>query len=246
MTEEWAAGQGLGTSVEIVEKPPKNFLRDFFGIIFDPTKAFKNIIPIGYWVLIFLVILLAECGLEQVYHSQVINLTLQKMQEQAGGNPAQMQAAMQFYQNPAITRPMYFVFTALGNALFLLIIAVLSFFACTVILGGTAKFKQVWVVTCWAYIIMLLAGIVKTPLILAKNSVQAGLNFGLIFTENMVGTKLHSFFGAFDIFGIWHFIVMGIGLAILYKFTVKKGVGISFVIWLLMTIVGGIAAYFSA
>ena len=62
----------------------------------------------------------------------------------------------------------------------------------------------------------------------------------------MVGAKLHSFFGAFDIFGIWHFIVMGIGLAILYKFTVKKGISISFAIWLLMTLVGGITAYFSA
>ncbi len=246
MSEELAAGQGMEASIEIGVKPPKNFLRDFFGIIFDPAKAYKNIIPIGYWVMIFFVILLVECGLEQVYHNQVISLTLQKMQEQAGENAAQMQAATQFYQNPAITRPMYFVFTAFGNALMLLIIAVLSFFACSVILGGTARFKLVWVVSCWAYIIMLVAGIVKTPLILAKNSVEAGLNFGLIFTENMVGAKLHKFFGAFDIFGIWHFIVMGIGLAILYKFTVKKGISISFVIWLVMTVAGGIIAYFTA
>ena len=103
------------------------------------------------------------------------------MQEKAGESPAQMQAAMQFYQNQAITRAMYLVLTAFGNVIMLLITAVLSFFACTVLLGGMAKFKQVWVITCWAYIIMLIAGIVKTPLILAKNSIEAGLNFGLIF-----------------------------------------------------------------
>ncbi len=117
------------------------------------------------------------------------------------------------------------------------------FFIASVVFGGTAKFKQVWIVACWAYVIALLGILVKTPLILAKNSVEAGLNFGLIFSADMVGPKLNKFFNVIDIFGIWHFIIAGIGLAVLYKFSTKKGIGIAFIIWLLMTAVGGITAY---
>jgi hypothetical protein len=246
MTEELISEQGASGDSTALSRPPKNFLRDFFGVIFDPAKSFPNIIAIGSWVPILLVIILLSGGFEQAYHSQVINMSIQKLEARAGDNPQQMQGVMAFYQNAAITRPLFFISTALFQIVFLLIITILSFFVCSVLFGGTARFKQVWVVSLWAYIIALVGMLVKTLLVIAKNSVEAGLNFGLIFSENLVGPKLHGFFGAFDIFGIWHFIVMGIGLAILYKFTIKKGIGISFFIWLLMTLVGGVSAYVSA
>jgi hypothetical protein len=167
------------------------------------------------------------------------------MQESAAesGTPIPQQA-IDAIQSP-IARVISFFGVAVSQAAFILISAVLYFFLASVIFGGTAKFKQVWVVSCWAYVIAMLGQIVKTPLILAKNNIEAGLGFGLLFTEEMVGPKLHKFFGVIDIFGIWHFIVAGIGLAVLYKFTTKKGIGIAFIIWLLLTAIGGITAYLS-
>jgi hypothetical protein len=246
MIEETMPENDAGSATTAIQMPPKSFLNSFFGVITDPAKTFHNIIAVGSWVLILLVIILVAGGIEQVYHSQLIDMTIQKMQAKAGENAQQLDKIIEFYQNAALTRPIYFIITALGQIVVLLIITILCFFICTVMLGGTVKFKQVWVVSCWAYIIMLIGMLVRTPLIVAKNNIQAGLNFGLIFTENMVGTKLHNFFGVIDLFGIWHFIVLGIGLAILYKFAIKKGIGISFVIWLLMTLVMGVMAYFSA
>jgi hypothetical protein len=233
-------------AAETVEKSDKNLIRDFFGIIFDPVKTFSKVLGIEYWVGIFLITLIIGGGLEQIYHTQVIDLTTQKMLEKAGDNASKLQGMMDFYNNPAMSRPAYFFGTIFGQVVFLLIGTVLYFFACSVVFGGTAKFKQVWIVACWSSIIILIQMIIKTPLILAKNSVEAGLNLGLIFNADMVGTKLHSFFNVIDIFGIWHFIVVGIGLAILYKFTIKKGIGISFAVWLLMVMVGGVSAYLSA
>jgi hypothetical protein len=246
MNAEQEAGSTAQGAAEIAEKSDKNLIRDFFGVIFDPIKTFDKVLGIGYWVGIFLIILIVSGGLEQIYHNQVIELTTQKMLEKAGDNAPKLQGMMDFYNNPALARPAYFLGTVIMQVVFLLIGTVLYFFACSVIFGGTAKFKQVWIVSCWASIIILLQSIVKTPLILAKNSIEAGLNLGLIFSADMVGTKLHSFFNVIDIFYIWHFIVVGIGLAILYKFTIKKGIGISFAIWLLMTMVGGVSAYLSA
>ena len=236
---------GNSESVQFEEKPQKNLIRDFFGIITDPTKAFKNILSAGYWVGIFIVILIVAAGLEQIYHAQVVKVAVDKIAEQAASSGQDMQTAIDFYENQAISRPLYMFFTIAGHFVMLLIGAILYFFLCSVIFGGTAKFKQVWIITVWASVIYLIDMIIKTPLILAKDSIHAGLNFGLLFSEEMVGAKLHNGFGALDIFGIWHFIVMGLGLAVLYKFSTKKGIGISFIVWLVMTAVGFIAAYVS-
>jgi len=245
MAGEQELNQGSKDSAPVAAQPPKNLLRDMFGIILEPQKSYQRILGVGYWVGMVIVILLVSAALEQVYHTQTINLTLEKMQENVAGNPDAAQGAMQFYQNEAITRPVYFAITIIGQIVALLIGTVLYFFVASVIFGGTAKFKQVWIVAVWGYVIVLLQMIIKTPLILAKNSIEAGLNFGLIFTEQMVGSKLHNAFGAVDLFGIWHFIVVGLGLAVLYKFPSKKGIGVAFIVWLLLTAIGAAVGYFA-
>jgi hypothetical protein len=227
------------------DKPSKNLVRDFFGIIHDPANTMQRVLTIGYWVGIFLVIIFASGALEQVFHNQIIDLTIQKMQEKAGENSSQIQSVIDFYQNPYIARPIYGFFAMVGQVVYIFILTVLYFFFGSVIFGGTAKFKQVWIVGCWSYVIMMIDMLVKTPLILIKNNIQTGINLGLIFSEEMVGAKLHNGFNAVDLFGIWHFIVAGLGLAILYKFTTGKGVMIAGIVWFLVTLVTFISGYLS-
>jgi hypothetical protein len=238
-------GSSIGTGQVDQAAVKKNLLRDLFGVIFDPSRTFTSIIGAGSWVGIVLVILIVSGALEQIYHNLIIEASIAKMLEKAGDNPAGMQQAMSFFQNQAITRILYSLGTMVSQIVFLLIWTVLCFFLCSVVFGGTAKFKSVWIVCAWAYVIILLQLIVKTPLILATKSVEAGLNFGLIFGDQMVGAKLHNAISAIDLFGIWHFIIMGIGLAALYRFSTRKGIGIAFIIWLFFVIVGGTAAYLS-
>jgi len=231
---------------QIPESPvSKNLFRDFFGIIFDPGRTFLNIIRANYWVGIVLVVILVSGGLEQIYHNQLIDTTVARMIEKAGDNPGNVQQAVGFFQNQVLTRILFFLSTVFGQIVFILIWTVLCFFLCSIAFGGTAKFKNVWMICSWAYVIILVQMVVKTPLILATKSIEAGLNFGLIFSEQMVGTKLHNAISVLDLFGIWHFVVIGIGLAALYRFTTKKGIGIAFIVWLLSVIVSGTVAYFS-
>jgi hypothetical protein len=87
--------------------------------------------------------------------------------------------------------------------------------------------------------------LIKTPLVLLKDDFRAGINLGMLFSPDSVGTKLYNALVSVDLFGIWHFIVAGIGLAILYKFSTKKGISIAFVVWLLMTLVTFFSGYMS-
>lgn len=234
-------------SVPVAEAPPtgsKNLIRDFFGIIFDPVKTFHNVLAAKYWLGVVLIIVVIAAGLEIIYHPVMVEMSITKMMEKAGDNAQALSGGADFFRGPIyrVAMPMFYgIIQIIG----ILLWSALSFFLASVVFGGTAKFKDVWIVCSWSSVIMLLSQIVKTPLILATRNIEAGLNFGLIFSENLVGAKLHKMMAVIDLFGIWYFIVAGIGLAILYKFSTKKGIGISFIVWLLLTMVGIISVLIS-
>ncbi len=221
----------------------KNLIRDFFGVIFDPLKTFRNVLAANYWVGIFIVVLVIASALEVVYHPVMVDMSITQMMKnpQVQDNAEAAQKGEAFLRSP-LYRIMMPVTIAVTQAIGILLWAVLAFFLASVVFGGTARFKSVWIVSCWSFVIILLQLIVKTPLILATKTVEAGLNLGLLFSENLVGAKMHSVMGVFDLFGIWFFIVFGLGLAVAYKFSTKKGIGISFIIWLVFSIIGVIRA----
>jgi len=230
------------------EKIEKNFFRDFFGIIFDPRKAYDNIIKAKYWVVMLIVFLLVIGITEQFYHNVLIDFQVKEIQksvQESDTPPPGLDQQMQFFENEALTRPIYFGTTVLGQGVMLIIGALIVFFFCSVLAGGTAKFGGVWMIYVWSSVITIVDFIIKTPLMIFKNDMKAGLNLGLIFSESMVGSKMNSVLSSVDIFGIWHFIVLGIGVSVLYKFTVKKGITITFIIWLLFTIISAIVVYVS-
>ncbi len=172
----------------------------------------------------------------QLYVQQFSDYTIKSLQEKVdqGGSAEGMQKAIEMYQNSAISRVFLTGGTIFGMGIWLLVVTLLYFFVSSIIFGGTAKFGGVWMITCWAAVISFIGVIVKAILMIIKNDFTAGINLGLILSEDIAGAKLHKAFATVDIFGIWHFIVIGIGLAILYKFTTKKGITISFIIWLLL------------
>jgi len=227
------------------EKANKNFFRDFFGIIFDPKKAYDNIIKAKYWVVMLIVFLLVVGISEQFYHNVLINFQIKTAQEQtekSGLSSDAMEQQIAFFNNSSLTRPIYFVTTIITQGIFLLIISLIIFFICSVMVGGTAKFAGVWMIYLWTLVITILDTIIKTPLMIIKNDMRAGLNLGLFFGPE---SKLGAAMSAVDIFTVWQFIVLGFGLAALYKFTVKRGMTISMVLWALYTIIFAIIGYVS-
>lgn len=226
-------------NVTIDSVPPKSLFRDIVGIVAAPGETFNRILKIGYWGGVFVLILITAGILQQIYHSELIDYTVQKLQERASQSEQNLQGAMDFYSKETITRPLYLFITLAGQIIYILIGAILYFFIGSIIFGGTARFKHVWIVECWAYIIELIGLIFKTPLILTKHTMEAGLNFGLIFSESLVGNKLNKLLSLVDIFGIWHLVVAGIGLAVLYKFSTGKGIAISFISWIIVIAVSG-------
>jgi len=116
-------------------------------------------------------------------------------------------------------------------------------------MGGKSTFFQVFTVVALSYYIggngMLmqmsegigsLELIIKTPLIMAKESTQILFSPGLFMDST--ASFLGRFINQFDIFRLWSVIVLGIGFATLYKRSYATGVWTVGALWLALTALG--------
>ncbi len=117
-------------------------------------------------------------------------------------------------------------------------------------MGGKIKFFQMFTMVMLTYLISgngmfmnltpgvgTLELIVKTPLIIVKESTNMFLSPGLIFDE--LDTFLKHFINQFDIFKIWGVIVMGFGFAKLYNKPTSTGIIAVSLPWLILVAIGG-------
>ncbi|NOX38007.1 MAG: YIP1 family protein [Calditrichaeota bacterium] len=106
------------------------------------------------------------------------------------------------------------------------------------ILGGTAKFKQMFSVYLYAYLIVALLGsAIKVPLILYQKTIHVQTSLALLLPASQNKTFLYNLLANFDVFTLWFLFVFGIGFATLYRFSQTKGMVAVFSTWFVWVMV---------
>ncbi len=99
-----------------------------------------------------------------------------------------------------------FVFTAVGVR-----------FWGNFIFGGEQSFKMVFSMVSWAGLIGVIETIIRTSIMLAKNSIHAYTSLALLMDPADFSTLAFNLLNVFDIFTIWKVIVYSIGFSIFYN-----------------------------
>ncbi len=121
--------------------------------------------------------------------------------------------------------------------IFALVSAIFLFIG-NVILGGKARFVQIFSAYAYSYLIVAIVGtIVKLPLWLSQNTLKVDTNLAVFLPGSMEKSTIYNFFTAFDIFTIWFLIVFGIGFAIIYRFSQLKGIISVITAWLVYVVI---------
>ncbi len=106
------------------------------------------------------------------------------------------------------------------------------------ILGGSARFKQVFSVYLYAYLIVALLGsAIKVPLVLYQKTIHVQTSLALLLPASQSKTILYNLLANFDVFTIWFLFVFGIGLATLYRFSQTTGLVAVFSTWFVWVMV---------
>jgi hypothetical protein len=235
--------------IESPTEPKSNPFSRMLGVLLSPFETMAEIGRRPDWLVPLLTILILSIGTGFLTAPHIDFETETRVQlEKRGMSPQQIDQQMAMIS----TFQKYTVpFTAAFIPITLLIIAGVLLLAFKV-MGGEGGFKQAFSVTAYAWIPLLLKGLIATFVIMQRQSVTPTeliviVRSNLGFLANPVEEPAKfALLASLDLFTFWTMLLLAIGFAALSRFTLVKSAIIIVSLWLVVTVARvGMAAAFS-
>ena len=199
----------------------KGFPARILGVIFTPRSAYADVAARPAWLGAMLVVLVLTGGSTFAFLSTEIGknamLDQQRQTMESFGVKLNEQA-MQRMEEGAGRAP---YFAVISQAVFLpvaaLAVAGIALAVFNAVLGGDARFKQVFAVVVFSGVILALGAIFVLPLDYARETMSSPTTLSVFLPFLEENSFLARFLGSIDLIRVWWFVSLSIGLAVLYR-----------------------------
>jgi Yip1 domain len=199
----------------------KSLAARLVGVIFSPGDTFHGIAARPRWLGALLAVLFVAAAANFILLSTEVGQQAQfDQQVQSTEAWGHTPTAAELDQMESMLPVMRYI--ALG--FILVVVPVVTFALAGVLfgvfnagLGGEASFKQVLAIVTHAGAISIIATLFTTPLNYARESLSSATNLGVFLPFLDEGSLPARFLGMIDLLLVWWVVVLGIGLAVLYK-----------------------------
>jgi hypothetical protein len=218
------------TEASTQDVKPLGLLSRVIGVITAPKATFANVVaaprPAGMLLLVALVIGLGTVAPQFTERGRLKMLDMQtktaeKTAEMFGRPlPPEAYAQMEARSRSVGWRMVGVVSPLIGLPIWALFLAALYWGVFNALMGGTATFKQVLAIVTHSQVISALGLIAALPISImgpGPITVTGPFNLGALVPMLDEGSRLASYLGSISAFGLWGFVVTGIGLGVLYK-----------------------------
>jgi len=110
------------------------------------------------------------------------------------------------------------------------------YFVFSILLGGNSSFKRVLGVYSYSSLIAIPSAIVTVPLAFAKETSKISLSPALLLSAEKAETFLGSFLSQFGFFALWQYILVSVGLSLVYKFSKGRSFVTLGILWLVASV----------
>jgi hypothetical protein len=199
----------------------KGFPARILGVIFAPRTTYADVAARPAWLGAMLVVLVLTGGSTFAFLSTEIGknamLDQQRQTMESFGVKLNEQA-MQRMEEGAGRAP---YFAVISQAVFLpvaaLAVAGIALAIFNAILGGDARFKQVFAIVVFSGVILALGAIFVLPLDYARETMSSPTTLSVFLPFLEENSFLARFLGSIDLIRVWWFVSLSIGLAVLYR-----------------------------
>jgi len=208
-----------------VQAPPLGLLQRMIGMITAPRATYESVVahprPFGVLFVCALIIGITATIPQFTEPARQATLDMQiKSMERFGvtATPEVIEKMEAQSRNP-VSRAMGAIAPLIMFPILALILSGLFWVFFNAILGGVASFKQVLAVTAHSYVITALATTLSLPILLYKFSMSMGgpFNLGALVPMLDETSTVARFLSGISVFSIWGWIVVAIGLSVLYR-----------------------------
>ncbi len=222
-------------SIEMTAGAERSIWSIMIGVFTAPSQAFSDFKSRPSF-LIPLIVLIVLAGLAAGLTAQYGAMVQYEMLKDSTVLPPQ--ALEQMRQDALETNPLYSALIAtIPIVIVFMLTALLALFLGKVVYGGKAEFKSVWAVTLLGGLISMVGGLLRVPLILAKESALVSFGLAAFLPGRDFSSILFSFLFYLDAFAVWSIIVTGIGYGIIFGITRGKGMAISVITSVLFIVI---------
>ena len=199
----------------------KGFPARILGVIFAPRATYADVVGRPAWLGAMLVVLVLTGGSTFAFLSTEIGknamLDQQRQTMESFGVKLNEQA-MQRMEDGAARAP---YFAVISQAVFLpvaaLAVAGIALAVFNALLGGDARFKQVFAIVVFSGVILALGAIFVLPLDYARETMSSPTTLSVFLPFLEENSFLARFLGSIDLIRVWWFVSLSIGLAVLYR-----------------------------
>lgn len=192
-----------------------------FGVIFTPRAVYADVAARPTWLGAILVVLALTGGSTFAFLSTEIGknamLDQQRQTMESFGVKLNDQA-MQRMEEGAARAP---YFAVISQAVFLpvaaLAVAGILLAIFNAIMGGDARFKQVFAIVVFSGVILALGALFVLPLDYARETMSSPTTLSVFLPFLEENSFLARFLGSIDLIRVWWFVSLSIGLAVLYR-----------------------------
>ena len=217
------------------EVKPMNFIQRVSGVIVSPGETMKNLtakprilfpfIMVGLGILLFY---LSRYTLYMDFLRESAEAAI--AQQGLEYTPEQMDATMK------LTRIIGLVGAPFGAILMWLITAVILFVGAK-ILKGEGSFKQYMSVTGYAYVITILYYFLSAVVSFFSGQLMLNTSLGLL-VPDMQGTYIYGILRSIDLFTIWYYMVVTLGVLAVSKLSKTKVYAMMSIIYIGSILIG--------
>ena len=199
----------------------KSFPARILGVIFTPRSAYADVAARPAWLGAMLVVLMLTGGSTFAFLSTEIGknamLDQQRQTMESFGVKLNEQAMQRMEEGAARAR----YFAVVSQAVFLpvaaLAVAGIALAVFNAVLGGDARFKQVFAIVVFSGVILALGALFVLPLDYARETMSSPTTLSVFLPFLEENSFLARFLGSIDLIRVWWFVSLSIGLAVLYR-----------------------------
>jgi hypothetical protein len=203
------------------------------GTIFtSPGAAARRIAESPHWlvplVIVLAITIVATMAVHE-YQAAAQREAVEDVLRDSGRDPEEIDDL--FKSTPA-RRAMGSGFAAVFVGLFLILIPAAILNGISSVSGERVGFRKMFSLMSHAALIPALGQIVRTPIILAKQSIDVRTSAAAFAPSVSINSPLGTFLNSLDIFSIWAVVAVCVGYSVLSGMTIKKSAIIVVLLWL--------------
>jgi len=229
----------MNQEIPEMKAPPENIiqitpLKRMVGILISPLPAFREIISRPDWLIPLMVVL-------AIYFVATYLTVPFKLSEASPAEPSKMLAHGATNEDLAqavVLTEKYGSFVGalgamLGRLAAISTISIIIFFLGKVVSSTKIRFKTVFSICIYSSLIGAVGNLVKLPFMFHWQTGEIQSSPAAILSSTLNPSFFYQFLKALDIFSIWQFVVIAIGITVLYQISFKKATGIILILFLI-------------